>query len=159
MDWLDRNSPVPGGGRASNGGRFYHLAFRAGSRGNGSCARAAHDYISREGEYAEGDRDPAIYTESDHMPSWAADNSREYWDAADLYERANGRLYVSADFALPRDLSSDDQIALAHEFAQELTKGESLPYTLAVHAGHDSYGVEHNPHAHLRPGVSGQASP
>ena len=40
------------------------------------------------------------------MPAWAEDDPREYWDAADLYERANGRLYVSADFALPRDLST-----------------------------------------------------
>ncbi len=74
---------------------------------------------------------------------------REYWDAADLYERANGRLYVSADFALPRDLSAEDQIALAREFAQELTKDGSLPYTLAIHAGRDRDGFEHNPHAHL----------
>ena len=78
------------------------------------------EYVTREGEYA--DRDPAIYTESDHMPSWAADSPSEYWDAADLYERANGRLYVSADFALPRDLSPEDQIALARDLAQELTR-------------------------------------
>jgi hypothetical protein len=26
-----------------------------------------------------------------------------------VYERANGRLYVSADFALPRDLDPDEQ--------------------------------------------------
>ena len=149
MDWLDRNSPVPGGGRASSGGAFYHLSLRSGSRANGSCARASYEYISREGEYGEGDRDPAIYTESDHMPSWTADNAREYWDAADLYERANGRLYVSADFALPRDLSSEDQIALAREFTQELTRGERLPYTLAIHSGRDADGNEHNPHAHL----------
>jgi hypothetical protein len=149
MDWLDRNSHVPGGGRASSGGAFYHLSFRSGSRANGSCARGSYDYLSREGEYAEGDRDPAIYTESDHMPSWAADNAREYWDAADLYERANGRLYVSGDFALPRDLSSDDQIALAREFVQELTRDERLPYTLAIHSGRDADGNKHNPHAHL----------
>jgi hypothetical protein len=95
------------------------------------------------------DRDPAIYTESDHMPSWAQEDPEEYWDAADLHERANGRLYVSADFALPRDLDPDDQIALAREFAQSLTEKEQLPYTLAIHAGHDEDGQEHNPHVHL----------
>jgi len=115
----------------------------------GSCAVASYEYITREGEYADGDRDPAIYTESDHMPSWAEDDPSQYWDAADLYERANGRLYVSADFALPRDLSAEDQVALAHEFAQQLTVGESLPYTLAIHSGRDAAGHEHNPHAHL----------
>jgi MobA/MobL family protein len=79
----------------------------------------------------------------------SCDEPREYWDAADLFERANGRLYVSADFALPRDLDRDEQVALAHAFAQELTADERLPYTLAVHAGHDADGREHNPHAHL----------
>ena len=95
------------------------------------------------------DRDAAVYTESDHMPSWAQDDPDESWDAADLYERANGRLYVSADFALPRDLDPEDQIALAHEFAKSLTEKEQLPYTLAIHAGHDEDGHEHNPHAHI----------
>jgi hypothetical protein len=83
------------------------------------------------------------------MPTWAEDHAAEYWDAADLYERANGRLYVSADFALPRELSSEDQIVLAHEFAQALTRDGSLPYTLAIHAGRDATGQEHNPHAHV----------
>ena len=83
------------------------------------------------------------------MPEWVEDDASEYWDAADLYERANGRLYVSADFALPRDLDSEDHVELAHAFAQELTAREHLPYTLAVHAGQDVEGREHNPHAHL----------
>jgi hypothetical protein len=149
MEWLDKKSPEPGGGHAANGGRFYHLSFRSGSRANGACARSSYEYVTREGPYADGDRDPAIYTESDHMPTWAEEDPLAYWDAADLYERANGRLYVNADFALPRDLSVEDQIALAREFAQELTKDGSLPYTLAIHAGRDRDGVEHNPHAHL----------
>jgi hypothetical protein len=83
------------------------------------------------------------------MPGWTEDEAADYWDATDLYERANGRLYISADFALPRELDSDDQIALAHAFAQELTGHEQLPYTLAIHAGRDTDGREHNPHAHI----------
>lgn len=34
-------------------------------------------------------------------------------------------------------------------FARELTDEEQLPYTLAIHSGHDADGHEHNPHAHL----------
>jgi hypothetical protein len=52
------------------------------------------------------------------MPPWAQDEPRDYWNAADLFERANGRLYLSADFALPRCLEPEDEIALAHAFAQ-----------------------------------------
>lgn len=146
-DRYDPNVPIGGHARASGG--CYHLSFRSGSRAGGASGAAAFDYVTRSREYDDEDRDPAIYTESDHMPSWAADDPREYWDAADLYERANGRLYVSADFALPLDLDRDEQIALAREFARELTEGERLPYTLAIHAGRDEDGQEHNPHAHL----------
>src|SRR5258708_2467112 len=150
MEWLvDRKPDVPSGGHARGGGGCFHLSFRPGSRGGGACARGVFDYISRSGKYDEPERDEAIYTESDHMPSWAEEDAATYWDAADVYERANGRLYVSADFALPRDLDPADQVELAHDFAQALTADEHLPYTLAIHAGRDHDGQEPNPHAHL----------
>jgi hypothetical protein len=149
MDIFDRHIAPPGGGRASSGGSFYHVSFRSGSRATGASAHSAHNYIVRAGEYGEGDRDPVVYTESDHMPGWATGDPGVYWEGADLYERANGRLYVSGDFALPRGLSTEDQVALAHAFAQELTSEERLPYTLAIHAGQSRDGDEQNPHAHL----------
>lgn len=149
MEWFERHPDMPGGGGARGSGGCYHLSFRSGSRARGSCASAAHDYITRSDEYDDPERDAAVYAESDHMPSWAEDEPRLYWDSADLYERANGRLYVSADFALPRDLNAADQIELARSFAHELTDKEQLPYTLAIHAGLDSTEAEHNPHAHL----------
>jgi len=116
MEWFDGRPPVPRGG-GGGAGSFYHLSFRSGSRAGGACAAAAHAYITRTEEYEGPERDDAVYTESDHMPSWVGDDAREYWDAADLFERANGRLYLSADFALPRDLPPDDQVSLAHAFA------------------------------------------
>jgi len=149
MDDLDQKPGFGGGGAARGGGGFYHLSFRSGSRAGGASASSAHDYVTRKDEYDGPDLDPAVYTESDHMPPWAEDDAAEYWEAADLYERANGRLYVSADFALPRELSAEDQVALAREFAHELTDEEDLPYTMAIHAGRDENGEEHNPHAHL----------
>ena len=147
-DFEFERSLYGGGGPAETRGSV-HLSFRSGSRAGGASGASAFDYLSREGEYGGPERDPAIYTESDHMPSWAEDDPHDYWDAADLFERANGRLYVSADFALPRELSVEDRIELAREFAQELTDKEQLPYTLAVHAGRDAQGQDHNPHAHL----------
>jgi hypothetical protein len=148
MDYeFDRS--VSAGGGAGGGRGSVHLSFRSGSRGGGASARGAYAYITRDDEFAGPDRDAAIYTESDHMPSWAEEDPQEYWDAADLYERSNGRLFVSADFALPRDLDREDQIALAREFAESLTEREQLPYTLAIHEGRDEEGHEHNPHAHL----------
>jgi hypothetical protein len=148
MDLLERNRDVSGG-RAAGSGGFYHLSFRSGSRAGGASARSGFEYVTRSHRYDDPDLDAAVYIESGNMPSWAQDNPGTYWDAADLYERANGRLYVAADLALPRDLSEGDQIELARQFAQEITKDENLPYTLAIHSGDDRNGHEHNPHAHL----------
>ena len=131
MELLDYKPDLPGGGRAPSGGGFYHLSFRSGSRGGGASAKSACDYVVREDQYADPDRDPAIYTESGHMPSWAEGDPATFWDAADLYERENGRLYVSADFALPRELSAEDQIATGTRFRPRPHRRRAS----AVHAG------------------------
>ena len=78
------------------------------------------------------------------MPSWAADDPRAYWSAADEHERANGRLFVQVECSLPKELNEAEQRKLAQGFAEELTGPERLPYTLAIHKG----GGE-NPHIHL----------
>jgi hypothetical protein len=128
---------------------------------------SAHDYITREGEYgperahesggldddgassSHEQRDPAIFTESGNLPAWAESDARAFWDAADLYERANGRLYISADFALPADFTEDEWVELARAFVRDLTADEQLPYTLAIHPGLEQDGHAHNPHAHV----------
>ena len=121
---------------------IYHLTAKTGSRNGGQSAKAKADYIQREGRYSR-DRDEVLHTQSGHLPEWA-ERPADYWDAADLYERANGRLFKEVEFALPVELTLDQQKALASEFAQHLTGAERLPYTLAIHAG----GGE-NPHCHL----------
>ena len=80
-----------GGGRAPDSGSF-HVSFRSGSRATGACAASAYDYIAREGQFDNAELDRAVYVESGNMPSWAEADPREYWDASDLYERANGLL-------------------------------------------------------------------
>ena len=121
---------------------IYHLTAKTGSRNGGQSAKAKADYIQREGRYSR-DRDEVLHTQSGHLPEWA-ERPADYWDAADLHERANGRLFKEVEFALPVELTLGQQKALASEFAQHLTGAERLPYTLAIHAG----GGE-NPHCHL----------
>lgn len=81
------------------------------------------------------------------MPAWASDEPRNYWKTADIHERANGRLFKQLEFALPKELSPEQQIALAASFCREMaqTKDGPLPYSFAVHKGHD----RGNPHCHL----------
>ena len=122
------------------------MTVKTGSRYGGQSALAKSEYIEREGKYERQD-DELAHRESDNMPEWAEENPRSYWEAADLHERANGRLFREVEFALPRELNEGEQIELAREFARRLTRagnGERLPYTLAVHRGQGE-----NPHAHL----------
>ena len=121
----------------------FHLKVSVGSRADGRSAAAKADYIEREGRY-EQDREELEHRESEHMPEWAESDPRSYWEAADEYERANGRLYREVQFALPKELSEAERRELASGFAKRMTEGERLPYTLAVHRGDGE-----NPHAHL----------
>ena len=135
-------------GSKPSGGAIYHMKVRTGSRGGGQSARACAAYIEREEEYSrEADKaEEVVYTESGHMPEWAdaEAGALAYWDAADLYERSNGRLYKSVEIALPLALDPDQQRDLAVQFAHSLTDAEPLPYTMAIHAGNGE-----NPHCHL----------
>lgn len=127
---------------------IYHLTVRTGTRAKGTKAARKADYIERQNQY-ERQPDRCLYRESGNMPEWVERNPREYWEAADEHERANGRLFIEVEVALPRELSSDDRIELAREFARELTRESNLPYTMAVHEGRGKDGWGDNPHAHV----------
>lgn len=127
---------------------IYHLSVRGGTRAKGSVAARKSDYIQRENQY-ERQPDRCVHRESGNMPGWAEENPRDYWRAADEHERANGRMYVEVEVALPRELEQEQQIKLAQEFAKELTRDSNLPYTMAVHEGKGRDGQGDNPHAHL----------
>jgi len=123
-----------------------HFHTSVGSRITGQSAAAKFDYINREGKYEKG-REKADYMESDNLPEWAKDCPREYWEAADKHERENGRLFVNSEFALPRELDKQQQIALAREQVQAMARtkdGQPLPYSFAIH---DTNGK--NPHFHV----------
>ena len=141
----DRYGRLPRRRRSlSSGGAIFHLRAGNGSRGGGQSARAAAAYIQRTAEYRRDQGEELVYTESGHMPAWAAADPTTYWDAADLYERANGQLFKRVEVALPLALTETEQRELAVGFAHHLTDGERLPYTLAIHAGNGT-----NPHCHL----------
>lgn len=123
---------------------IYHLTAKTVSRGSAS-AKARHDYIEREGRY-QADRDEVTHSNSGNMPEWAED-AKKYWDAADVYERGNGRLFKQLEFALPKELTGEQQKELVQGYVDKLTstKDGPLPYSFAIHKGHD----KENPHCHL----------
>ena len=120
-----------------------------GSASRGQSATAKHDYITREGKYGR-DAGEVEHVEHGNMPEWAAEDGRGYWQAADAGERANGRLFVEVQFALPNELDRGQQREVARAFARQLTQGERLPYTVAVHRGESmDPSKPDNPHAHI----------
>jgi len=128
---------------------IFHLQARTASRASGASAVAAAAYLLRLGKYAKAGHDPCVFSHAGNMPAWAAGPHQrlEYWRAADLHERANGRLFKSLEFALPRELNHAQRVALAREFCKRVARtdtGEPLPFLMAIHAGKGS-----NPHAHV----------
>ncbi len=120
---------------------IYHLTVKTGSRHSGQSAGASSDYITRQGRYAS-DAAELVYTSAGNMPAWAQADPGKYWKAADEYERANGRLFISVEFALPKELNRMQQIELAKHYL-ERTCGRQ-PYQFAIHKGDGT-----NPHCHV----------
>ena len=105
MEWLYEKSRMPGGGQATRSGQF-HVSFRSGSRGNGACARSSYDYVTREGQYEGGDRDPAIYTSriTCRPGRKAARGSTGMWRTS---TNARTDVYTSAQTSRSRETSAE----------------------------------------------------
>ncbi|MGN8004033.1 MobA/MobL family protein [Acidovorax sp. 22279] len=128
---------------------IFHLRARTVTRASGASAAAAAAYILRLGRFAKADSDPCVFSRSGNMPTWAAGPGKrlEYWRAADLQERSNGRLTKTVELALPLELNHAQRVALVLDFCERVARtnsGEPLPYLAAIHAGKLS-----NPHAHV----------
>ncbi|MGD0281535.1 MAG: MobA/MobL family protein, partial [Dissulfurispiraceae bacterium] len=105
----------------------FHLAVKTGKRGIGLPHFL---YVCRLEKYSL--KDDLEYLESGNMPTWAVDNPRQFWAAADNYERDNGRSYREIEGALPRELTNEQRIELVQSFRKKWID-TNYPYTLAIH--------------------------
>ena len=129
---------------------IFHLRARTASRNGGASAAAAAAYILRLGKFSKAGHDPCVFFLAGNMPAWASGPRQRlaYWQASDLYERANGRLFKSLEFALPRELTHAQRVALARDFCSSVARtdaGEPLPFLMAIHGGKKGS----NPHCHV----------
>ena len=125
----------------------YHCSIKNSKPG---YARKHAEYIMREGKYSaeQSGREDLVYKETFNLPEWA-ETPIEFWKAADDFERANGIVYFEFEIALPNELSKDENIKLAKEFAQS-TIGSSKVYTIAIHNKPAELNPEiMQPHAHI----------
>ena len=130
---------------------MFHLHVSYAAKVSGRTARGCIDYILRLGAFAaKGDR--VLYAGSLNMPDWVADGAGiSYWQAADgQWTRANGRLLYRVEFALPKQLSLEQQIDASWAYVRFLsslcargTSSRGVPASFAIHAGHGR-----NPHLH-----------
>lgn len=119
--------------------------MKHGSRANGTSASAHCNYILREQRYEYGAHE-LIHSESANLPEWAT-SPNDFWDAADEFEAVNARLYTEFEIALPRELTSEQQVRLVRDFVQAEI-GDQHPYTWAIHEPKAQDGKP-NPHVHV----------
>lgn len=117
-----------------------HYSFKAGKAGR---ALKHAQYICGIGNYAS--REDVVEVIHANMPCGV--DAMAFWSAADQHERANGRPYSEVEVALPRELTREQQLELANNYARELMKG-SHPYSLSIHSKTAADGGE-NVHIHL----------
>jgi hypothetical protein len=145
---------------------IYALSIKHKAKGRGAGAKLHAQYIQREGKYKKLEEQRAKShseyltregkyerraqelesTWSGNLPPWAK-SAKEFWEAADTFERSNGRVYTEVVIALPRELSKEKRIEVIGEFiGREI--GNRFPYTVAVHNPKALDGGE-QPHAHV----------
>jgi len=122
------------------------LSVKSGAKGK---AASHSDYVARENGYERYLERGEVLEATGHgnMPDWAEHNQSEFWKASDAYERANGSAYREFQISLPRELNSNQRVALVEQFvAQEI--GDRHAYQYAIHVPQASDGLT-NPHVHL----------
>ena len=133
----------------------YHLSIKVFSRGKGSSAVAKAAYRAAEVITNEYDGQVHDYTRKrgivykeillpDHTPSEYADRS-VLWNAVEKIETMkNSQLAREVEISLPVELTREQNIALAREFAKQTFVSAGMCADVCVH---DTNGK--NPHAHI----------
>lgn len=124
----------------------YHLSLKNGTKGKGGPHAL---YIMRLGKFAKGAKgQQVIASEELNLPYWAK-SSYDFFRAADIYERANGRSYSEFEIALPNELSLKENIILVREFLKRAI-GEQFVTAYAIHDTMASlHETINQPHAHI----------
>ena len=103
------------------------------------------EYINREAAFEK--KGGCIYTEN-HLPKWAKNDSKKFFAAADRYEGKKNVRYLEFQFALPNELSMEQNLELIHNYIEKEIPNHY--YTFAIH---DKVGAmsdgSHNLHVHL----------
>ena len=83
------------------------------------------------------------------MPSFCKDRPDQFWEAAELYERKNGRTATSIVLALPKELTPEQRIELTEKIIEQFCNKFNFPYSAAIHNHKGAISGQDQPHLHL----------
>ena len=120
---------------------IFHLSFSNGKVGKGL---AHFKYIMGEDRYSYKENE-VIYEKHNMPPHISA---KDFWQSADAYERANGRVYKEIRIALPNGFSKKENQDLLNKFLEK-ELGNNFYYSAVIHDKSSSEDEIRNVHAHI----------
>ena len=104
------------------------------------------EYINRERAFAN--RGGCIF-HGHHLPKWAEDDPKKFFEAADKYEGIGNRRYMEIEFALPNELKTVEQYRqIIDAFIAKHLSNHYYAYAIHNKMGVMSEG-QHHPHVHI----------
>lgn len=156
----------------------YHFTIKTDLKPDGTAVSASvhAEYVNREGKYTKIDQvreaqkvaqtDPQSHAQyinreaafkiqggcihkEHHLPQWAEGSAQKFFEMADIYEHPRNTRYREIEFALPVELTLDQQNEIVIEFIQNHL-GNDFYWALAIHDKEAAMGDgKRNPHCHL----------
>ena len=120
---------------------IFHLSFSNGKVGKGL---AHFKYIMGEDKYLYKENE-VIYEKHNMPPHLSAE---DFWQSADAYERANGRVYKEIRIALPNGFTKKENQDLLNKFLEK-ELGNNFYYSAVIHDKSSSEDEIRNVHAHI----------
>lgn len=105
------------------------------------------EYINREAAFAS--RGDCVHKDH-HLPTWANDNPKTFWEKADIYEDQKNTRYREIEFHLPNELTLDQSKEVINEFVDNHL-GKDFYWSYAIHDKEAKFGTngERNTHVHI----------
>jgi len=111
-------------------------------KSSGRSSVGIYQYICRTDEQSQK-ADRCLAYGSAHLPDFAGGVGLDFWEKADLNERANAKVCSHLILTFAREIGESERAVQLQEFIEEHLDG--CPLTWAIHEGHE----DHNPHAHI----------
>ena len=129
-------------GRTKNHKAVAAAAYRSGTKLQDQRYDMVHDYTKKSG---------IVHSEiltPENTPSWASDREKLWNEVEATEKRKDAQVAREVEFALPRELTTDENLELSRQFVREEMVSRGMVADLAIHARNSTDG-QGNPHAHV----------